>query len=101
MEAREPHRREACALLLRCRLGPRAEDCHDLVGGSSAGELITHVTVVQEFCDGSKGAEVSLKLIFRNNEKDNELHGRVIERIELDPGTGAAKSGHNFVQPVR
>src|SRR5438094_277292 len=42
-----------------------------------------------------------LKLIFGNDEKDHELHRRVVECVEFDPGAGTAKRRHHFFQPVR
>ena len=41
-----------------------------------------------------------LKLIFWHNEKDDELHRRVVERIEFDPAGRSSKCGHDFVEAV-
>ena len=38
-----------------------------------------------------------LKLIFGDNEKDDELHGRVVERVEFRL---SSKFGHDFFEPI-
>ena len=42
--------------------------------------------VVEKFRDGRQRAQVRLELILRHDEKDDEFHRRVVERVELDAG---------------
>ena len=43
---------------------------------------------------------MGLKLVLRNNEKDNEFHRRVVERVELDPGCRSSKSRDHVIDPI-
>ena len=43
---------------------------------------------------------MSLELIFRDNEKHDEFHRRVVERVKLNAGGGSAECGHDFLEPV-
>ena len=45
-------------------------------------------------------ASVRLKLIFWYDKKNNEFHGRVIQRVELDPFGGPSERSHHFVEPI-
>jgi hypothetical protein len=41
-----------------------------------------------------------LKLIFRHNEKDDEFHGSIIERIKLNAGGRSSECSHDFLESV-
>src|SRR5207244_7151328 len=41
-----------------------------------------------------------LKLVLRNNEKDDEFHRRVIERVEFDAGCGPSEGRHDVINPI-
>src|SRR4029453_3425525 len=62
-------------------------------GGS---ELFADRTIIQKFSDRRERAEVSLKLVLRHDEKDDEFDRRAIERIELDPLRRASKGGDDL-----
>ncbi len=73
--------RIACVTFLRTF----AKDRQNFVSGFRAGKTLAHRAVIQKFCYRSQRAQVRLKLIFRHDKKNNEFHGRVIQRVELDP----------------
>src|SRR5206468_3998465 len=64
-------------------------------------QTLAHGPVVQELCNGSKRTQMRLKLIFRHDEKDDEFHRRVIERIKLNTVGGSSESGNDLIEPVR
>ena len=41
-----------------------------------------------------------LKLIFRDNEKDDEFNWRIVERIEFNPAGRATEGGDNFIDAI-
>ena len=43
---------------------------------------------------------MSLKLIFRDDEKDDEFNRRIVERIEFDPAGRATEGGDDFFDPI-
>ncbi len=43
---------------------------------------------------------MSLKLIFRDDEKDDEFDRRIVERIEFNPTGRATEGGDNFIDAI-
>ena len=76
------------------------EDAEDFLGGRGGAEALAHGAVVEELRDRRQRAQVRLKLIFRHDEKDDEFHRRIIERVELDPRCRAPESGDHFVHAI-
>ena len=68
----------------RLLLGAVAENRENFFGRPSAGQAVARRAIVQEFRDGSEGAEMGLKLVFRHDEEDDEFHRRIIEGVEFD-----------------
>ena len=62
-----------------------AKDRQNFVGRFRAGETFANGAIVQKFGDRSQRAQMGLKLILRHDEKHDEFHRRIIERVELDP----------------
>jgi hypothetical protein len=82
------------------KLRTLAKDRQNFVSGFRAGKTLAHRAVIQKFCYGSQRAQVRLKLIFWHDKKNNKFHGRVIQRVELDPFGGSSERSHYFVEPV-
>jgi hypothetical protein len=64
------------------------------------GETLADASIVQKFGNRRKRPEVRLKLIFWHNEKNDELHRRVVERIEFNPAGRPSKRSHDLVKAV-
>ena len=43
---------------------------------------------------------MGLKLVFGHDEKNDELHRSIIERIKLDASCGSPERGDDFIEPV-
>src|SRR5947208_638525 len=76
------------------------ENIEDFSRRSRGAETFAHGAVVEKFRDGRQRAQVGLELIFRHDEKDDEFHRRIIERVELDARARPAKGGHDFFHAV-
>src|SRR5438128_10253204 len=77
-----------------------AKDRQSLVSGLRACEALAHGAVVQKLCNGGQRAQVGLKLIFGHNEKNDEFHRSIIERIKLDASCRSPERGDDFIEPV-
>src|SRR5256714_6817072 len=78
-----------------------AEDRENFTSRFRRAETFAHAPVVQEFCDGSEGTQMRLKLVLRDDEEDDKFDRRIIERVELDPLRRAPERRHHFLDPVR
>src|SRR4030095_13993040 len=76
-----------------------AKNRQNFLSGVRAAKTLAHGAVIQKFCYGSQRAQVRLKLIFRNNKKNNEFYRRVIQCVEFDPLGGPSERSHYFVEP--
>jgi hypothetical protein len=77
-----------------------AKDRQNFVSGFRAGKTLAHRTIIQKFRDRSQRPQMCLKLIFRDDKKNNEFYGRVIQRIELDAFGRPSERRHDFVEPI-
>src|SRR5207244_7303328 len=79
---------------LRWALRALAKNRQNFVRGLRAGKTLAHRAVVQEFRNRCQCAQMCLKLIFRNDEQNDEFHWRIIQRVELNPFCGSSESRH-------
>ena len=78
------------------RTAAAGENLQDGLRVGRGGQFIAHGAVVEELGDGGEGAQVDLELVAGNDEKDDEMDQFVVQRIELDAGSGTSEGGHHF-----
>jgi hypothetical protein len=82
------------------RLRTIAKDRQNFFSGFGAGQALAHGTIVQKFCDRGERTQVRLKLIFWDDEKNDELDRRIVERIKLNACRRSSERGHDLLKPI-
>jgi hypothetical protein len=82
------------------RLPLTLENPVDFLRSGSASETLAYRAIIQELGNRREGAEMSLELIFRDDEEDDVFDWRVVERVEFDAFVRAAKRGDDLANPV-
>lgn len=58
---------------------------------------ITKDWVGEGFCNRRKRFEMERVILTRNHEQKNEMHGRVVESLEVNAARGSPENGHNLI----
>ena len=78
-----------------------ANDGQHAVGIGGFFQGFAEIGFVEQFGTVGERVEVFLELALRDEEQHDELHGLVIEGIEVDPLGGAAERADDLVDQIR
>jgi hypothetical protein len=76
------------------------EDGEDFIAGLRLAELAAGFAVGEHFGDRRQRPQVQVVVLARDDEEDDEVHRRVVERLEINAGLGAAEDRHHLLQIV-
>ena len=78
-----------------------AENRQQFSFSRSGGKALADPAVREHFCDSGQSAQVHLVFILGNDEQNDELHGGVVDRVELYPVLRAAKDRDDLIDLFR
>lgn len=72
------------------------ENLQNVLRSGRGRQFLAHRAVVEEFCDGRKGAQMDLELVTGNDKEHDEVHEFVVQRVKFNTRGRAAEGGHHL-----